>query len=108
MKAVYRRMLALGALVSIVMTSPAMAAEQIVTIENFTFKPAAITIHAGTAVTFKNVDDIPHSVIMGDGSFHSKALDTDDKVSVPFGKIGDYAYFCGLHPHMQGKVTVMP
>lgn len=86
----------------------ARAAEHLVTIENFTFKPAAVTIHAGAHVTFKNVDDIPHSIVMADGSFHSKALDTDDTVVVTFAKIGDYAYFCGLHPHMQGKVTVLP
>ena len=89
-------------------TAPASASEQSITIDNFTFRPATVTVHAGTSVTFENVDDIPHSVVMVDGSFHSKALDTDDKVSVVFDKVGDFAYFCGIHPHMQGKITVVP
>lgn len=94
--------------VSLALGVPVSAAEQLVTIENFTFKPADITIHAGTSVIFKNSDDIPHSVVMADGSFHSKALDTDEKASVTFAKVGAFAYFCGLHPHMQGKITVIP
>jgi len=84
------------------------AAQQLVTIENFTFKPAAVTVHAGAKVTFKNVDDIPHSVVLVDGTFHSHALDTNDEVSIAFARVGEYSYFCGLHPHMQGKVVVVP
>ena len=87
--------------------APAFAAST-VSIENFTFKPDTLTIHVGEAVTFKNADDIPHSVVIADGSYHSKALDTDDTVTIPFPKPGTYAYFCGLHPHMQGKINVLP
>jgi plastocyanin len=77
-------------------------------ISNFTFKPGDIHIKAGTTVIFKNEDDIPHRVAATDGSFYSKALDTDDVARVTFKKAGVFPYFCTLHPRMQGKITVTP
>ena len=43
--------------------SDARADATIVSIENFTFNPPELTIKAGTTVTWKNADDIPHSVV---------------------------------------------
>lgn len=87
--------------------APVLAADApMVRIENFAFTPRTLTVKAGTTVTFRNDDDIPHLVVSSDGSFKSKALDTGDTYAFTFAKAGDYPYFCGLHPHMQGKVTV--
>ncbi len=95
---------------SLAVAGPALAAEDQpgaeVSIDNFAFTPAEITVKPGTVVTFVNRDDIPHLVV-GAG-FRSKALDTDDRFSYAFEKPGDYDYFCGLHPHMKGKVVVAP
>jgi plastocyanin len=79
-----------------------------ISISNFTFVPAEITVHAGAAVTFTNADDIPHLVVADDGSFRSKALDSGNSFTFTFAKAGTFAYFCALHPHMQGKVIVVP
>jgi plastocyanin len=76
------------------------------TIDNFTFKPDAVTIPVGTRITWQNDDDIPHSIVETTGKFHSMALDTEDKFSFTFDKAGTFEYFCGLHPHMKGKVVV--
>jgi plastocyanin len=83
----------------------ARAEEASVTIENFTFQPARLTVQAGTTVTWKNHDDIPHTVVSA-GKFRSKALDTDDSFSFTFTAAGDYPYFCSLHPHMTGMIKV--
>ena len=56
---------------------PVRAAEMEVNIDNFTFTPKELTVKAGTAIVFRNRDDIPHSVVGAKGAFHSKALDTD-------------------------------
>ena len=56
-------------------------------------------------VTWKNHDDIPHTVVSA-GKFRSKALDTDDSFSFTFTSAGDYKYFCSLHPHMTGMIKV--
>jgi plastocyanin len=79
-----------------------------VTIDNFTFGPAELTVAAGTTVTWVNHDDIPHSVVQKDKTFRSKALDTDDSYSFTFMSPGTFDYFCGLHPQMVGKVIVKP
>ena len=83
----------------------AHADETTVTIDNFTFAPAALTVKVGTTVTWKNHDDIPHTIVSA-GKFRSKALDTDDSYSFTFTAAGDYTYFCSLHPHMTGTIKV--
>ena len=77
-----------------------------VKIDNFSFGPAAITVAAGTTVTWTNRDDIPHTVVSDDKAFKSKAMDTDEKFSFTFTKPGTYGYFCSIHPKMTGKVVV--
>lgn len=79
---------------------------QAVAIRMFAFTPQVLTITPGTTVTWTNADEDPHTVIANDKSFHSAALDTDDKYSYTFTKPGEFAYFCSLHPHMTGKIIV--
>jgi len=83
----------------------ARAADTMVMIDNFTFEPAQLTVKVGTTVTWKNRDDIPHTVVSA-GKFRSKAMDTDDSYSFTFTAAGDYTYFCSLHPHMTGTIKV--
>jgi len=86
----------------------AFAAEAQVKIANFTFDPPTLTVKAGTTVTWVNADDIPHVVSEKDGKFRSSALDTGDKFSQIFSTVGTVEYFCAIHPHMTGKIVVMP
>jgi len=76
---------------------PASATE--IKIDNFSFGPATLTVPAGTTITWKNNDDVPHVVSSDDGKmFKSKALDTDDHFSFTFTKPGTYNYYCAIHP----------
>jgi len=79
-----------------------------VAIDNFAFGPAAITVAAGTKVTWTNRDDEPHTVVSADEPrpFKSGALDTGDSFSFTFDKPGTYRYFCSIHPHMTGTIVV--
>ena len=86
--------------------SPARAADTIVKIDNVTFNPSRVTVKVGTAVTWRNDDDIPHTVASSTKLFKSKALDTGDNYSYTFTKPGEYSYFCSLHPHMTGTIVV--
>ena len=50
-----------------------------VTIDNFTFAPAELTVKVGTTVTWKNHDDIPHTGDFGgqvqiEGAGHRRQL----------------------------------
>jgi plastocyanin len=77
-----------------------------VKIDNFTFGPAKLVVAKGTAVTWTNQDDIPHSIVLTALSVRSKALDTDKDFTYQFDKAGTFAYICGLHPTMHGTVVV--
>jgi plastocyanin len=78
-----------------------------VTIENYGFTPGAITVKAGTTVTWTNKDEEPHSVVSADEPMHSPTLaGKDDTFSHTFTKPGRYAYNCGIHPFMHGTVEV--
>ena len=96
--------IALGAAMAL-QIAVARCEEVMVTIDNFTFSPGELTVKVGTTVTWKNQDDIPHTVVSA-GKFKSKALDTGDSYSFTFSSTGDYKYFCSLHPHMTGMIKV--
>ena len=98
----------LGPVVGALLAFGAVAAQEanVVTIDNFTFTPPELTVAVGTTVKWLNHDDIPHTVVESNKAFRSKALDTDDAYSFTFASAGTFNYFCGLHPHMVGKIIV--
>jgi plastocyanin len=83
----------------------AQAANLDVKIDNFTFGPQKLTVKLGDTVTWTNEDDIPHTMV-SIGRFRSAAIDTGEKFSFTFTKVGAFEYFCGLHPQMQGTIVV--
>ena len=87
---------------------PASADDANVTMEKLAFMPATLTIKAGSTVTFENHDEMPHNIIGAGGAFRSKLLNTNDKFSMVFTTPGEFAYICGVHPNMKGKVIVTP
>ena len=97
--------LAIAAAISLHLGSARAEEATNVMIDNFTFEPAQLTVKVGTTVTWKNRDDIPHTVVSA-GKFRSKTMDTDDSFTFTFTAAGDYKYFCSLHPHMTGMIKV--
>ena len=77
-----------------------------VVIKNFMFSPMALTIKAGSTVTWKNLDGEPHTVVNDAGMFRSAALDQNDSYQFKFDKPGIYNVFCGIHPNMKETITV--
>ena len=63
-------------------------------------------------MTWRNEDDIPHTVTSTTQLFKSKALDTEDSFSFSFSftftEPGTYQYFCSLHPRMTATIVVEP
>ncbi|HVY59888.1 MAG TPA: cupredoxin family copper-binding protein [Xanthobacteraceae bacterium] len=98
--------LAIVAAVAVVSTGSARAADPTVKIDNFTFEPQTVTVKAGTTVSWRNDDDIPHTVTSATRAFKSKALDTGDTFAFTFTTPGTYEYFCSLHPHMKATIVV--
>jgi len=80
-----------------------------IAIDNFQFAPSALSVAAGTAITWINDDDVPHLIVSTQGAFHSsKVLDTDQRYTITLRRPGRYDYFCSLHPMMQGSIIVHP
>ncbi|CAE6721835.1 hypothetical protein R69927_01288 [Paraburkholderia domus] len=77
-----------------------------VVIKNFMFSPMALTVKAGSTVTWKNLDGEPHTVVNDAGMFRSAALDQNDTFQFKFDKPGVYKVFCGIHPNMRETITV--
>jgi plastocyanin len=76
-----------------------------VSIANFAFSPAAITVKAGSTVTWTNQDQDAHTVAIT-GSPVSQPLQNGDTFTHAFGQPGTYSYLCTIHPFMRGMVVV--
>ena len=86
--------------------SPAAVAGDQVTIDNFAFAPATLTVKVGGTVTWTNRDEEPHTVAATDGSFHSPGMGTGATFSHAFPTAGKFDYVCSIHPSMHGTVVV--
>jgi LPXTG-motif cell wall-anchored protein len=82
------------------------AASGSVTIADFTFAPATITINAGDTVTWNNNGPTPHSATANDGSFDTGILKKGQTSSHTFNDAGTFSYFCKPHPFMKATVVV--
>nr|WP_082977833.1 cupredoxin family copper-binding protein [Mycobacterium gordonae] len=79
-----------------------------VSIDNFAFAPATLTVRVGGTVTWTNRDEEPHTVAASDGSFHSPGMGTGATFSRTFAAPGTFEYVCSIHPMMRGTVVVTP
>jgi plastocyanin len=86
--------------------SPAPVAGDAVSIENFAFAPATLTVRVGSTVTWTNHDEEPHTIAASDGSFHSPGMGSQGTYSHTFPTAGKFDYICSIHPYMHGTVVV--
>lgn len=77
-----------------------------VTMKQFAFNPATVTVRVGDTVTWENQDGADHNVIADDGSFKSADFGQGKTFSFTFTKAGTYPYSCHIHPDMKGTVIV--
>lgn len=77
-----------------------------VSIANFAFTPAEITIRPGESVTWTNDDGAPHGLKFHDGARGTDLLLPGASFSRRFDRTGTYDYNCSVHPYMTGHVVV--
>ena len=84
---------------------------------SYMFRPASITVPAGTRVTWTNTDHFTHSIRLldrgtgggGGGGAQPMILKPGDSTSFTFATPGTHLYDCSFHPHdMHGEVVVTP
>jgi plastocyanin len=79
-----------------------------VSIVDFAFHPAAITVHVGESVEWENTGAMNHTTTSDTGVWNSGTLTPNQKFSFVFNSVGDYPYHCSIHPSMTGIVHVVP
>jgi plastocyanin len=78
-----------------------------VSIQNFRFKPANITIERGTNVRWINRDTTAHTATANrKDSFDSGRLRPGKRYTHTFKSAGKKPYHCEIHPDMKGTITV--
>ncbi len=77
-----------------------------VTISNYSFSPATLTVTAGTTVTWTNKDSAAHTVTSDDNVFTSSNLATNATYKYTFNNAGTFTYHCSIHASMKGTIIV--
>lgn len=83
------------------------AADTEITIQNFAFSPATITIPVGTTVVWTNQDSAPHTATAdAAGGFDTGMLQKGQSGKITFNTAGTFAYHCTVHPRMVATIVV--
>jgi plastocyanin len=77
----------------------------VVTIRDFAFSPASITIRPGATVVWVNEGQVGHTATAA-GAFDTGMIQPGGRASYTFRQAGDHAYLCTPHPFMTGRVVV--
>lgn len=79
-----------------------------ITITNYSFHPATLTVKKGSTIVWVNRDDDVHTIKGTDGpeAFGSPALDSGSAFGFTFHQAGTYHYICSVHPYMHGVIVV--
>lgn len=79
-----------------------------VSIQNFAFSQATLTVKKGDKVTFTNKDSAPHTATADAGAFTSGNLNMNQSFTIDTSTLaaGTYAYHCAVHPNMKATLIV--
>lgn len=76
-----------------------------ISISGFAFSPPILEVSPGETVTWINDDGAPHRIALKNGAA-SDILIPAKSYSSTFEQVGNYDYFCSMHPYMTGKIVV--
>jgi plastocyanin len=99
-------LIATGALVATADRAPARPVHA-VAIEKFRYQPAVIRVKPGETITWRNGDNVRHTVTSPTKLFDSGYIEVGGvwTMTAP-ATPGDYPYECTLHPNMTGQLQV--
>jgi plastocyanin len=85
------------------------ASTQEVTIQDYLYEPARLTVTKGTTIDFTNKDSTAHTATSTDsGTFESGSIQPGKTGSITLSRTGTFAFYCTFHPFMKGTITVEP
>ena len=78
-----------------------------ITIQNFSFSPAKVTVTPGEKVTVTNKDSVAHTVTANDKKFNTGDIEPGKTVTFTApSSPGSYPYICTIHQYMTGTIVV--
>ena len=85
---------------------PAVTSAKTVTVSvvNFSFNPATLTINKGDTVTWTNNDSVPHQI--AGAPLQGQVMSKGQTYSFTFNTTGTFNYHCAIHPSMTGSIVV--
>jgi plastocyanin len=98
---------AAAAAVALAIPAASQASGRSVTVDNFAFSPASLSVRAGTTVTWRFRDSTKHNVTVRRGpvKFHSRSI-RHGSYSRKLTRRGTYKIFCSIHPDMHETIRV--
>jgi plastocyanin len=91
----------------LVVSSASAAQSTDVTIDNFAFQPAEVTVPVGSTLTWTNRQSAPHTTTSDTGVWDSGVLSNGGTFQLTLDQAGDFPYHCDVHPDMLGVVHVV-
>ncbi len=86
--------------------APKAGATAAVSIANFAFGPASLTVAKGTTVTWTNTDAAAHTSTSDNGAWDTGSLAKGASGSFTFTTAGTYPYHCTFHSQMTATIVV--
>ena len=88
---------------------PGVGGSTLVAIRSFAFLPNAITVKAGSSITWLNCEPAgtpSHTTTNNQGVWNSPLLAPGDAFTQTFDTQGVFPYICAVHPFMTASITV--
>ena len=86
--------------------APPSHSDSTITISDFKFAPATLTVRHGSQIRITNSDGVPHTLTADDGhSFDSGTVATGDAATIRVARAGRFSYHCTIHPFMKGELA---
>jgi plastocyanin len=84
----------------------ASASGDAVSIKDFAYSPADLTVSKGTTIKFTNEDSTEHTATADGGGFDTGTIEKGQTKTVTLDTPGTFTYVCSFHPFMHGTVHV--
>jgi plastocyanin len=85
---------------------PVEAGGMTVSIQNYMFAPATLSVPVGTTVTWTNNDTVVHTSTSDVSVWDSGPITPGQSYSYTFSRAGTFTYHCMIHPYMHGTIVV--
>jgi plastocyanin len=88
-------------------SAPNSVSARSVTIHNFMFSPATLTVPPGATVKVTNMDQVTHTLTATKGGFNTGDISPgQSKTFTAPTTPGRYTYICSIHQYMSGTIVV--